>query len=359
MQIKNIVTIYFAGLLQGLTLVAFPAASSIFTSPEYFDLSSERFGALFIPQAVCSILASLISSKFSKSFFIGLFANFISMALLASASSYWVLLLSTGMLGIGFGFTVPAINTFAAKIFPHKRDTAILVLNALLGLGTALAPILVALFIGYSIWWGLPTVLAFLIFVLFLFACFLPWKSKNTVIKKAFIPSQFWLFALFALVYGMIETINGNWAIVYMLEHNATQAEASLALTCFWSMVTLGRIFFTPFSGKLIFRLVPLIAAISFILIAIIPKQAPVLGIIAFGLAGLGCSALLPLTISFGTNVLPKAAGILIACYLFGYGISAFGVGFAKGIFHLQTIFGANAVLALLLGGLSFRLTKS
>jgi MFS family permease len=359
MQIKNIVTIYLAGLLQGLTLVAFPAASSIFTSPEYFDLSSERYGALFIPQAICSILASLICSKFSKALFIGLFANFISMTLLASANSYWVLLLSTGMLGIGFGFTVPTINTFAAKFFPHKTDTAILVLNALLGLGTALAPVLVALFIGYSVWWGLPTALALLTFVLFLFGCFLPWESKNRVLKNRSIPSQLWLFALFALVYGMIETIHGNWATVYMLAHNATQAEASLALTCFWFMVTLGRIFFTPFSGKLVFRCLPWVALISFILIAMIPKQAPVLGIVVFGLAGLSCSALLPLTISFGTKVLPKAAGILIACYLLGYGISAFGVGLAKELFSLQTIFGACAVLALLLGGLSFKLTKS
>ena len=34
--------------------------------------------------------------------------------------------------------------------------------------------------------------------------------------------------------------------------------------------------------------------------IALLPSGAPALGVIAFGLAGLGCSALLPLTISFG-----------------------------------------------------------
>ena len=55
------------------------------------------------------------------------------------------------------------------------------------------------------------------------------------------------------------------------------------------------------------------------------------LGVLAFGLAGLGCSALLPLTISFGqeelASVSAAVAGGVIAFYQLGYGIAAFGVG--------------------------------
>ena len=50
-----------------------------------------------------------------------------------------------------------------------------------------------------------------------------------------------------------------------------------------------------------------------------------------FGLAGLGCSALLPLTISFGQRDLAAVGavggGLLIAFYQVGYGIAAFGFG--------------------------------
>ena len=35
-----------------------------------------------------------------------------------------------------------------------------LVLNALLGLGTALAPVFVAIFVGLGFWWGLPVLAA-------------------------------------------------------------------------------------------------------------------------------------------------------------------------------------------------------
>ena len=52
---------------------------------------------------------------------------------------------------------------------------------------------------------------------------------------------------------------------------------------------------------------------------------------LAFGLAGLGCSALLPLTISFAQEDLvamsAATAGLVIAAYQLGYGIAAFGAG--------------------------------
>jgi hypothetical protein len=51
-----------------------------------------------------------------------------------------LLLVATAFLGAGFGLGVPALNTFAAAFHPAAADRSILVLNALLGLGTVLAP---------------------------------------------------------------------------------------------------------------------------------------------------------------------------------------------------------------------------
>ena len=82
-------------------------------------------------------------------------------------------------------------------------------------------------------------------------------------------------------------------------------------------------------------------------------------GVVAFGLAGLGCSALLPLTIGFGQRrliaIAASAAGLIIAFYQLGYGIAAFGVGpllEAAGI-GLSTLYGATAVVALVMGVLA------
>jgi hypothetical protein len=54
-------------------------------------------------------------------------------------------------------------------------------------------------------------------------------------------------------------------------------------------------------------------------------------GVAAFGLAGLACSAFLPLTISLGGEEFSRLraviSGELIAFYQIGYGLAAFGVG--------------------------------
>ena len=120
-------------------------------------------------------------------FVAGLVGDLVAMSLLVAsqffigdgALPYAMLLLATTSLGIGFGLTVPAINTFAAAFFPAAADRAVLYLNALLGLGTALAPVLVAVFLGLGLWWGLPVVVAVLLAVLIAFSLGLPLRSSR------------------------------------------------------------------------------------------------------------------------------------------------------------------------------------
>jgi hypothetical protein len=86
-------------------------------------------------------------------------------------------------------------------------------------------------------------------------------------------------------------------------------------------------------------------------------------GIVVFALAGLGCSALLPLTISFGeedlTAISAAVAGGVIAFYQLGYGIAAFGVGPLQGAgASLSAIFGFTAVIAAAMGALSFAVAR-
>jgi hypothetical protein len=94
---------------------------------------------------------------------------------------------------------------------------------------------------------------------------------------------------------------------------------------------------------------------VAFVLIASLGDGSEAAGVLAFGLAGLGCSALLPLTISFAEERLvamsAAAAGWVIAAYQLGYGIAAFGAGPLQdaGV-TLPTIFALAAVAALGLG---------
>jgi len=47
-----------AGLVQGIVLVTFPAASTIFTSRQYYGLSDSQYGAMFLPMVVLAIVTS-------------------------------------------------------------------------------------------------------------------------------------------------------------------------------------------------------------------------------------------------------------------------------------------------------------
>jgi MFS family permease len=150
-QRSEIVTVYAAGVVQGIGLVTFPAASAVFTSPADYNLSGTEYGGMFLPQAIMAILASLAGAGLrnrlgtKKIYLLGLLANLLAMALLVASrfvmrdhlTAYVILLAATTCMGIGFGFTVPALNTFVAAFFPQKVDRAVLTLNALLGLGTA------------------------------------------------------------------------------------------------------------------------------------------------------------------------------------------------------------------------------
>ena len=85
-----------------------------------------------------------------------------------------LLLLATSFLGAGFGLTVPVLNTYVAAFRPDRPERAVLTLNALLGAGTALAPVFVAVFVGLGFWWGLPLLSTVLLVLLLVTAVRLP-----------------------------------------------------------------------------------------------------------------------------------------------------------------------------------------
>ncbi len=377
--------VFGTGVAQGIALVTFPAAGAIFTSPLHYGLTNTQYGALFIPQAILAIASSLAGPKLASRlgaktvFLCGLAANLVSMALLIASQfiagdqsiAYPVLMVATSFMGLAFGLTVPVINTCAAAFFPQTADRALLTLNTLLGLGTALAPAFVAVFVGLGFWWGLPVLVAALCGGLLVFALPLAISAGPQADPKSSggLPAVFPAFAAAAFLYGICETMNGNWASILMSNTLGNPATtASLALTIFWGTVTGGRLLFASIDRwvpeSLAFRFLPLVIALSFFLIPLLPEKSALPGLAVFALAGLGCSAMLPLIISFGqkqmSTIAASVAGLLIAFYQLGYGIAAFGVGPLENLagLALGRIFAFTAIPALALAVLVALLSR-
>jgi MFS transporter, FHS family, glucose/mannose:H+ symporter len=364
--------LYAAGVVQGLTLVTFPAASTIFVSPTAFGLSGTQYGAMFVPQVVLAILASALGSALAKRIGLrgvlltGLGCDLLSMFLLGGSSlvmgkpaAFVTLCAATGALGFGFGATVMALNTLVEGFFPEAADAAVLTLNALLGVGTALAPLLVALFTWVSMWWGLPVLMCVLLIALLAVTArqhlHSPYASQTGTHG---IPSRFWIYAAAVLLYGVAETLSGNWATIYLSSQRGLSIQdASFALTSFWIMVTVGRLLVAVLqrvvSSRWIYLALPILMVAAFQLAATADTTA--FGIIGFGAVGLACSAFLPLSISFGGGEFPRQAafmsGALIAFYQVGYGIAAFGVGPLRQIAGLDygSVISAGSIVAIIL----------
>ncbi len=392
-------TVQVAGLVQGIVLVTFPAASTIFTRSSDYNLSRSEYGAMFAPQVVTAVLASLLGAGLlvpglasrvrEKSVYLaGLAAGLAAMLLLILSwlvvrhhgLAYGLLLAATACLGCGFGLTVPSINTLTAAFHPRTADRAVLVLNALLGLGTALAPVFVAAFAGLGFWVGLPVTAACLLVGLLAVSLRLPLDAGGSApatarqpdreltrrarprLATSLLPRGLGLFAAFALLYGFCETMNGNWSQLDVTSLGIGASTASLALTGFWALVTAGRVLVAALQrwlpSRAAYHILPFVLAGAFVFIAVLPHDAPAAAVAAFCLAGLGCSALLPLTISLGQEKLTgsrtKVAGGVIAAYQLGYGVAAFGVGPLTGAgVRLPVIFGASAAVAAAMGLLS------
>lgn len=190
---------------------------------------------------------------------------------------------------------------------------------------------------------GLPVLSAVLLGALLLFSLWLPLQATAHAqgARGRGVPARFWCYAAFAVLYGVCETMNGNWSQLVM----TTRAGA----------VRSSR---PPLPDRVTYHLLPLVLLVSFTLVAALPSRGAAAGIAVFGLAGLGCSALLPLTISFGERELTAMsgaiAGAIIACYQVGYGLAAFGVGpLQRAGLSLSAIFGVTAIAAAALAVLS------
>src|SRR5436190_2072416 len=189
--------VYGAAVVQGLALVTFPAASSIFTSADGFGFDSTRYGALFLPQVLLAILTSAFAPRLARRWTLrrvllaGLAGDVVSMVLLALSR----LLLATpdmafGVLLFDVAYTLP-LRTLA---------------------GSADGP-------------------------------------RPASLNSVDLPRRFWLYAAAVFVYGIVETLNCNWAMLYLSgERGVSTQGASFALAAFWVMVTVGRVLIAAIS---------------------------------------------------------------------------------------------------------------
>jgi len=199
--------------------------------------------------------------------------------------------------------------------FPNSADATLpdaeCVARRLHSAGTAAG----GLFTGVGAWWALPLLIVLLIALLLMGTLQaplrLPYSAASGPVGQ--IPSRLWLYAAVVLLYGVAETLCGNWATLYLSTAREVRAQqASFALTAFWVMVTLGRLivaFLDRFvAARWLYLALPILLAIAFQVVS--RADGAGIGIAGFADAGLACSAFLPFSISFAGAEFPRQAAI-------------------------------------------------
>lgn len=355
MRRAAIAIVYLAGLAQGFALVVVPAASDLLTASRGYGFSGVQYGSLFVPMVAGAVAASaaggllVLRWGLKRLFLTGVLLDVAAMGLVALSAvfmgrpipSYVTLLAAMLGLGGGFGASLTALNSLAPGFFPAHAESALTALHTLLGTGTALAPVLVSTAIGPA-WWWIPALVAFVLLGLALAGSTLPLGSALPAEPAAGRPFEFlravsgrlWAFVGVVVLYGVCETLYGNWAILYLHgERGFSSRLAGLGLSAFWGMVTLGRLLTAVVTvwvpPQWVYRGLPLLLFLTFL--AVPHVSTPVTGIVLFGCAGLGCSAFLPLSVSLAEEQALRLAemmgGELMAAYMVGYGIASFAVG--------------------------------
>jgi FHS family glucose/mannose:H+ symporter-like MFS transporter len=172
------------------------------------------------------------------------------------------------------------------------------------------------------------------------------------------------VFAGALVIYGVGETMFGNWGTTLLAGHGVKATSAQDALAVFWAAVTVGRLAIALVSKHIrttrIYVVLPWAMAAALVLAPLAKTAGAGIALFAFG--GLACSGFFPMTVGFGEATFPNlvelAAGWLIAAYQVGYGLAAFGGGVLQNAISLSTIFRLAGLLAVVMAFVSIPIVR-
>lgn len=377
-----LVAVYLIAFLQGLTLVSFPASSAVLKQMHGF--TDAQYGAIFLPQLALAVLGAVAGGTLARRLglqpLLWLTAAGNGLSQLALAGSVWVMpalafptiLIGTALLGLSFGLGGAPLNSYPPRFFPRHAPTAIVALHTLMGLGLMVGPLLANGFGRVGLWIGFPLLLLTLGVVLTLTAAVahLPDAAgepqRGAAANPPLTSAAFWIFAAIAVLYAFAEGTFGNWAAIYLSEAKALPAEvAALALSVFWAAMVAGRLLVAALvvriAPQVIWLALPMLMMTAFLLLP--TANTPALGLGLFALAGLGCSAFFPLTITLASAHFPKQAAwvssMLIAALMVGVGLGSFVIGPLRQWLTLEQIYQFSTLYPVLVIGLAGWLTIS
>lgn len=367
---RSVALVYAVGLLQGAFGVTIAASSSALR--QRLALGDTLYGSLFVPALLLAMATSLLGHALLRRFSLralflfSLTAEVVALSLMALAGAIGrpfglpVLLVGVALSGPAMGAFGITLNTAAIELFPGRRDGALTAMHGLLGAGAAVWPMAVAAAAGLRVWPAAPLFLAGLFAVALAFSLRRPLQGVPREIHPAHaqshVPRRLGTRSLTAFVYGISEATLTMWAVVYLYEQRGLPAAvAAGALSVFWLTMTVGRLLtamVVRWSTPVMLTLL-LSAGMSLAFLLVSRAQGTAGALLAFGFAGLACSAVFPLLLSLGSAEFPErtpqVSAIFSAAVLAGISVGSFAVGPLRGVLGLERIYAISALGPLIM----------
>jgi fucose permease len=369
-----VAVVYVSALLQGLTVVSFPASGAVLKEHHHF--TDAQYGTIFLPQVAFTLLGSFVGSALARR--TGL-ARLLLGALVADALSQVALggsygldanaafagvLAGTALMGLGFGLSAAPLNASPAALFPRRPDAALVALHTVMGAGFALGPALVGALGAHGVWLLLPVGLFAATTLLAASVAFtrLPQSVSTKGASRAderprerpLLVASFWSFTAIAVLYAFAEGTFGNWAVVFLTEErHVTPSHAALALSTFWAALAGGRLLVSTLVARVpaerIWLALPVLMVAAFLLVPM--SRGAVSGVALFAFAGLSCSAFFPLTVGLASKRFPEdsasVSSLMVAALMLGVGAGSFLAGPLRSVLSLEGIYRASAAYPL------------
>ncbi|MGF1508162.1 MAG: sugar MFS transporter [Myxococcota bacterium] len=371
----GVFVVYFSGLLQGLTVVAFPASGTVLR--EMHGLSNEAYGSIFLPQTALTIVGSVFGGSLAAKLglrwllVLACLASALSQVFLLSTAFFDsefalpLLLAGTAAMGLGFGVAAAPLNAYPGRLFPARPDPALVALHTMLGAGFSLGPLMVSGLVAADAWSTFPVLVLVANVVVGGLAVVAslpssPAAEQGGGARAAVSWGPVLLFGLVAVLYAFAEGTFSNWASIFLHDaRGVPESAAALAISGFWGALTVGRLLVSALVARvrseLIWLVLPVGMALTFLLLPL--AQNAVSGVGLFILAGLCCSAFFPLTVAIASKRFPGhealVSSMLIAALMVGVGAGSFALGAFRASASFDLIYRASAVYpiaALLLG---------
>jgi MFS transporter, FHS family, glucose/mannose:H+ symporter len=278
-----------------------------------WSLSDAQSGSLIFTEFFASMFGMLLSGVsvrrlgYRLTLIIGLILMPAGMAML-SLGSWRVGILSTCVLGLGYGITTPAGNLRTAETNPQRRASALNLINAVWGIGAMASPFLVALAVRtHRVGWFLTGTAVFLWMLLLAVALSRFDPDRRTSAARSVAPLPWWsspmlpLVCVLFFVYVGTETSLGNWVAMYARRVSPQDHTLStITPSFFWGALLAGRAF-APLALK---RWRETYVAQAGLLVALVGAiglaGAHGMGLVIAGamFGGLGLAAIFPISVS-------------------------------------------------------------